>query len=415
MNLNGETALPEPVAPPPHPPAASGALAIPDVSGFLARAKADGLGPAELNRGATNSYEALAPLFQDIVEPGFAGIASGASQPYPNWFALAAHFSNETGAALKATELGQSLAPQPPTKGSRATTFALKAMVQLLGGVPKEAAAVLAAMAAVNIKGYLNVKTLWVTAQRLHQIYRRTPGGSPLERVRFLSKICGELLADVNQRELSEMGIAGQQYLVFRRSHPGATPEQVCQQFVLSGSTPAAAQALYGYALQHSQDPVPPSNFSAFAPTAAQGGNLLVAAFALYETAGQTNNRARKNGLIATANNLITVREERDVVAPAYWKLGPPQLTNRAALAELLTPGLRVMFGPLEWTFARYAKGLKEIQGNPASSAAAERNWAMFNDRLPAVLNAFDAVYQHPNTAWDLPNVEKPVDWNPPA
>ena len=400
-----------------------GSSKIPDITAFRARAYAAGLDDVTFNRRVTTDYMAVARLLEPIVDAGGAGERA----VLPNWFALAAHASNAAGESIALSSVLLKLADQarhgftlPPDATFQAVGLSgwVKEAAKLMSGgmqlrgVPAEAATLLAAVSISNVYALGDVRAMATTAVRAAKLYAQSPGATQLDKVESLLRTLHDMMASGNQALHGDLGESAESYLNWRAAQREApSPQSVVENFSWAGSTPDQAQAVCALAQAHLFDSPMLSDFSSVAPDAQHSGQLLVAAYALYEEAGQTADLTRKNQLVSMANSCFAFREQRDELLNVFTPpVTFPGEVSRHALMATLTPSMRLDFGPVQWSFLDYAKAasLPDLDSNPLTSAVTSYNWADFPTRWAAILSAFQMTYASPGAAWQFPDVERP-------
>jgi hypothetical protein len=217
------------------------------------------------------------------------------------------------------------------------------------------------------------------------------------------------MMEDGNRRIYSDIGGIAQDYLSLRQNcTDGVTSERVLKEFVpLNLFRPDLSRAAYDFALQHLQDDPLPIHFDQlFSDLPDDALPLVVAAFALYEQAGQTQDLTTKNRYVAFANNLVIYREQHDAVQPAF---SPGQTlageVDRLKLLAIITPTIEVVLRLETWRFWEYAEsGLPARKSNLLRSRVTQYNWGVFEDRWAPVVATFGPCYRNPRAMWPPPN-----------
>jgi hypothetical protein len=261
----------------------------------------------------------------------------------------------------------------------------------------------------VALSAMLDPRTLNICVDRLLALMRHAPGSDPLERLASVALTLRNMMEDGNRRIYADVGGAAQDYLCLRESWTGSvTPERVLKEFSPPNlSRPDLAKAAYNFALQHLQDAPLPTDFDQLFPELLDDAvPLVVAAFALYEQAGQTPDMATKKRYIAFANNFVIYREQHEAVQPAF---SPVQIlpgeVDRLQLLAMITPTIEVVLRLETWRFWEYAeKYLPAREVNPLRSVATQYNWGVFEDRWLPVIDTFGPCYRNPRAMWPPPN-----------
>ncbi|QRK12920.1 hypothetical protein JQX13_24555 [Archangium violaceum] len=242
----------------------------------------------------------------------------------------------------------------------------------------------------MNGKALAAPRTLTLTAARMAALYWSAPAWNPLDKAEAVVLTLERTLHGGDVAIFTDIGGAATSYLTWRQSAGAVTPERVLAEFSLSGAAPVEAQLAYDYALAHAFDTPRPHAFDALFP-GMDSRSLMVAAFALYEQARLTPGRQEREAFIAMANNYLAWREQHDTVQAVFTPAWPhADEVSRPALMRALTPLLVVHFGTLEWTLADYAYAHPDRDGNPLTSPPTEYNWAVFWERWPPILDAFE-------------------------
>ncbi len=129
-------------------------------------------------------------------------------------------------------------------------------------------------------------------------------------------------------------------------------------------------------------------------------------AFALYEQSRQAPAPRCATRSSAWRNNYLAYREQHDAVQPAFTPPGAPRRTRCPAseLMQALTPVLLPGDGP-RWCGSSPTTRAPSETGTATSltSKATEYNWAVFSDRWPAILQAFELGYRSTAHVWKFP------------
>ena len=385
----------------------------------------------DLNRQINAGYGQFANAFQNIVDPNFA--ATGSSSLNPVWFGFAPYASREVGRGELAVK--NALDAIKTYEGTSSERLLERAGVPAgVAGVagkvldtlfPDEPARLTAAFVVAlagatqnpgsqdpgNLRALLDPRTLTITVGRMMALAAGAPGASFTDKLESVANTMRNALEDGNRRIYSDIGGSGQDYLNYRAAHGGAvTPDQVLDGFSLSNPPqPAQARQVYNFAMQHLNDRPQPTDFEQrFPPSSFDSRNLVVAAFALYEKAGQTSDAAAKNQLIAFGNNLLAYREQHDAVQPAFTpgRVLPGEV-DRPKLFRAITPTVALPLRSGTWTFDGYAPDhLPARDLNPLTPRSTEYNWGEFSDRWTPILNAFEEGYSHRRDIWPMPDAD---------
>ena len=317
----------------------------------------------DLNRRINHDYGFFGGRFQAIIDSSWNN--TRVSDAYPGWFAFAAFASRAIGQAELGAEIALNAARFYRETGDHKAAlekFVSPDLVpvgaRLIEGLVDEqarlAATFLVAFASalrrrgafqgVAFPALLDPRTFTVSLHRLLELLTEAPGSDPIERIASVSLTLRNMMENGNRRIYGDICGAGQDYLHFRESRKGSvTPEQVLNEFALC-NRPDLAKTAYDYALQHLRDTSPPLDFEQVFPAMIGDARpLVVAAFALYEQAGQTPDLEEKNLRVAFANNFVIYREQREALQPAFTPGAVlPGEVGRLKLLAIITPESRL-------------------------------------------------------------------------
>lgn len=375
------------------------------------------LSPLEQNRRITEGYRRIAEGIQTFLDPDFRPGSPGRAMP--NWFAVAPHASQEAGKGMVGTAIARRIidAAQAGASPSVAQSLlraglngpqrlALTALSQALSwyGLPHDVVAALASLqGAANLEAFTDPRTLYATAQRFARLYLEAPGVLPLDKAEAVVLTLERCLNEGNVAIYSDIGAAGEGYLAWRQQAGSVTHERVLNEFSLPSSQPEHARRAYDYALAHAQQVPRPSDFGREL-AGMSSTNMVVAGFALFELARVCPGPEMRDALIGLGNNFLAYREQHDAVQPAFT----PQVRRadevpRSELMKAMTPVLMLQFSTVVWKFTDYAGTQRDRDGNVLTSKATEHNWAVFQDRWPAILQAFELGYRSTAHVWKFP------------
>jgi hypothetical protein len=382
----------------------------------------------DLNRQINEGYGIFGTRFQAIIDPAFA--TTGVSNVYPAWFAFAAFASRAIGQAQLGAEIGLDTARFYQETGDHRTALArcvpdhlVQPAAALIEAFLSEDARLVAtfllglasagrhagAFQGLAVSAMLDPRTLKVSVERLLALAQDAPGSDLLERLGSVSFTLRNMMEDGNRRIYGDIGGAAQEYLQLRESWAGrVTAERVLTEFVPMNFVGCELGELaYDFALQHLQDDPLPTRFDQlFLGSPSDARSLVVAAFALYEQAGQMPEVAIKNRYVAFANNFVIYREQHDAVQPAFT----PGRTlaaevDRLNLLAIITPTIEVVLRLETWRFWEYAESqLPSREANPFLSHVTQYNWGVFDDRWVPVIDSFGPCYRNPQAMWPPPN-----------
>ncbi|WXH29814.1 hypothetical protein WA016_03784 [Myxococcus stipitatus] len=373
--------------------------------------------PLEQNHFITQGYTRFARTLQALVDPDFH--PEHGSHARPGWFAFAIHASHEAGKGMLGAAIARRIIDlaQGEMLSSAAQVYdrvglhgAMRQGAEKLSGalvqqgLPREASTALGVLAgALNLEPLGDPRTLVSTAHRFARLFFQAPGILPLEKAESLTLTLERMLNAGNIAIFTDIGHAAEQYLAWRPTTSAVTAERVLQEFTLPGAKPAEARRALGVLLDHANESPAPSDFGRLFP-GMSSVSLVVTAFALLEQARQCPGPAARDALIGVANNCFAWREQLDAVQPAFTPPSTlPGEVSRPDLALAMTPLLRLGLGAVQWNFSDYAATQRDRDHNPLTSKPTEYNWALFPDRWPALLTAFELGYQNPAALWQLP------------
>lgn len=375
--------------------------------------------PLEDNRRITAGYIQLAHEMQRLVDPDHR--PGGTSRVLNNWFAFAPHASQEAGKGMLGAHLARAIIDAAQGEPAQSVQHALQrggvsGSERLVAekvadtlrwfGLSHDVAASLGTLlSAANLEVLADPRTLWITTWRIARLVHDAPGTTPLERTEAVARTLEQLLLDGNVAIYSDIAGAAREYLAWRERSggPAVRSAQVVEGFSLKESDADDARRAWVYALEHVKDSPPPTDFATALPDVG-GHSLLVAAFALFEDARLAASDADRDALIAFANNYLAWREQHDAVQPAFSPPSPPEgEVPRLALMLAMTPTLRLQLGPVAWELNDYTATQKDRDHNFLTSKPTEYNWALFEDRWPAILDAFAVGYRHREALWEMP------------
>jgi hypothetical protein len=373
----------------------------------------------DTNQRITQGYIQLAQELQALLDPDFR--PGGTSRVLNNWFAFAPHASQEAGKGMLGAHLARAIIDAAQGEPSQSVQQALQrggvsgperlvaekvADTLRWFGLSHDVAASLGTLlSAANLEVLADPRTLWITTWRFARMLHDAPGTTMLERAEAVARTMEQLLLDGNVAIYSDIAHAAREYLAWRERSGGNAVKsaQVLEGFALKESDSDEARRAWVYALEHVKDSPQPTDFASALPGVG-GQSLLVAAFALFEDARQAASASDRDALIAFANNFLAWREQHDAVQPAFTPPSPPAgEVPRLALMLAMTPTLRLQLGPVAWELDDYTATRKDRDHNFLTSKTTEYNWALFEDRWPAILSAFALGYQHREALWEMP------------
>jgi hypothetical protein len=377
-----------------------------------------GTSPLEINRHITQEYIRLASVVQGIVDPDFR--PGTPCRSWPNWFAIAPHASQEAGKGMGGARIARLIIDLARGKPSPSVGAALdrggvrgpeRRVAEKVGdalswyGLPNDvSASVGVLMGSANLEALLDPRTLWLTAQRFTRLLYEAPGATLFAKAETVAVTLERLLLGGNTAIFGDIASSARAYLEWRGLICGdVSPEQVLEGFTWPGACPQQARQAWRFGLKHLHAEQRPADFRRLLPEVS-GQSLMVASFALLEEARRAKDAGSRNALIALANNYLAFREQHDVVQPTFTPSEcPKDEVPRTALVLAMTPLLRLRLGRLAWEFSDYAATQRDRDGNPLTSKPTEYNWALFEDRWPAILHSFEQGYRQPAALWEMP------------
>lgn len=396
---------------------------IPDVESILS----SGRRHEDLNLAITRSYSEMAPLFQSIIDP------SGTQGALPSWFAIAVYASRGAGQGMcmahalqkaldkSATTVGGLLrfafAPVPgPAAAAAASALATQPPSRL--DLAQTATIALQSLDAhhhgrMHLRDNLQVfdpRVMAVTAKRLTQLLIDAPGANLHDKTAAVTRTLLNGLEFGNRAIFSDIGAAGAAFLKFRQQQGGqASPQQVLEQFSCDGPPrPDEARLVFERAVAQAtaHDPLPIDFAAEFPEIASDNRAMFPAAFALYEQAGRTADARVRDRLVMYANQLLLWREQHDVAVRAFDAPAAPGEVSRHEVWRLTTPLVDLKTRAGVWRYVDYLSSQEDPGAfeHLLTPAVAKKSWANFNDRWPAILNSFDAVYANASALWPMPN-----------
>ncbi|QSQ12124.1 hypothetical protein [Myxococcus landrumensis] len=373
--------------------------------------------PLEQNHFITQGYTRFARTLQALVDPDFH--PEHGSQARPGWFTFAIHASHEAGKGMLGAAIARRLIDMAQGELLSSATQAYdrvglhgsmrQGAEKLSGaldlqGLPREASTALGVLAgALNLEPLGDPRTLWSTAHRFARLFFQAPGILPLDKAESLTLTLERMLNAGNIAIFTDIGNAAEQYLAWRPTTSAVTAERVLQEFTLPGARAAESRHAFNALLDRAHQNPAPSDFGRLFP-GMSSMSLVVTAFALLERARQCPGPDARDTLITVANNCFAWREQVDAVQPAFTPPSTlPGEVSRPDLTLAMTPLMRLGLGSVLWKFSDYAATQQDRDYNPLTSKPTEYNWALFPDRWPALLTAFELGYRHPSALWELP------------
>lgn len=371
---------------------------VPDVRGMLAR----NLRHSQLNLEINKVYVAMAGQFQDIYDAD--------RKLSPSWYGFAPYASRQAGATIRRAETLTALLE----RGENIPSTGHHLEAELAFSDPDPSGLELNRFL-LNLFGSDNPQLLGlsgplyltVAANRLRKLMASAEG--PLsKKLATVARTVRDMLEDGNRRIVAEIGVAGQDYLEFRRSQGAPTPAQVLREFRVDGAphNPAQAEQVFGLVRDSVLGGGPlVLDWETPFPEPFPRAQFLVAAFAAYEAARLESDPALKNRWVEQAGILLAFREQRDTVQAAFADSGKAGEVSRQATMEMSTPWISVPTRDRDWSFRNYAgRSLPPADANPFTPRASEYNWADFSTRWGGILDFFGGVFENPAGLWPMPS-----------
>lgn len=377
---------------------------IPDIRGMLTKNPRF----SKLNLEINKAYVVMARQFQDIYDPS--------RKLSPSWYAFAPFASRQAGNSIRMAEQMTARLDSDNKVASLSKDQEEALLAEFPNPEEREQAAHALALLGPNRQsdgtaepyGILgDIKHLVVAARRLQDLTKNQKG--PMrERAARLARTARNMLEEGNKAIVSEIGVAGQDYLTFRQGKT-PTPAEVLENFTVDGTPADPAQAKRVFqemkTIVESNAPLRTDWDKGYSPEEFDRSNFLVAGFAAYEAARIEPNKNLKNRWIEQAGTLIAFREQRDTVQPAFDRDGATDEVSRKAVMQLGTPWVEVPTNDQDWSFKRYAQEkLPPADDSKWTPRAAEYNWGDFTTRWGAILDFFGQVFHNPDSLWPMPD-----------
>ena len=377
---------------------AENSFTIPNPEKFLARARAEGLNNVVFNEGIGCNYNQTGDGLRPIVNP------DGKADVFLTWYDFAACANDAAGKGILAGNLGLSLLVElghavggPFVRTDPAELAKAQELIRQLEskGHRREFALLLGVVKALNPQAFASPRIALLMELRFFRLLWKAPGGTPLQKLESVFRSMDGMFSQGNQDIFADMGPAGAEFLRLHAARPDLTPEEVLGHLRPRGGDPIRAKAVYEDCIGHLDDPEVPNDFSTLAPTAQESVDLVTAGFALYVAAGETEALPRRNAMIATANNLMLFREQRDIAALTFLQPATDVEVAHEALMRAITPTVRTTFGSqVDWTFITCLAPPRRRLRFSMRLPIARKNWAVFADRWdPITRSALPLVY----------------------
>jgi hypothetical protein len=374
----------------------------------------------DTNRQITQGYIQLAHELQALLDPNFR--PGGPSRVLNNWFAFAPHASQEAGKGMLGAHLARAIIDAAQGEPAESLQHALdrgrlsgqqRVVAEKVAdtlrwfGLSHDVAASLGTLlSAADLDALADPRTLWICTYRFARLLHHAPGATPLDKAESVVCTLEQMLLDGNVAIYGDIGGSARAYLDWRQQAgaEAVTSARVVEGFALEGASADEARRAWVYALEHVKDSPQPTDFASALP-GVNGRSLVVASFALFEDARRAASPQDRDALIAFANNYLAWREQHDAVQPAFSPSSPRAgEVPRLALMLAMTPTIRLELGPdVAWELSDYTATQKDRDHNVLTSKPTEYNWALFEDRWPAILHCFELGYRHGDELWKMP------------
>jgi hypothetical protein len=320
----------------------------------------------------------------------------------PNWFPIAFHVSHTVGDSMAGALAGLDLLIEmrtgrliPPNDilmrlGAHAGRVRWLRWISTfwfdLLDIPHDLGSVILAALRMNCGVIWEPHVLFTSVRRMKALLDLAPGETIYDRAECVLRNTVEMLGAGNQAVYADIGPAFEMFLAWQADNPSASGADMIEAIPFSGNKQLAL-AMFELAKTTTEIPYPIRRFAESAPLQ-EGRILLLTSAALFQHAALEPAKDAKRAAIRSANALLALREQRDLLQPAF-----DNEHGGREIFETLTPMLRVHFGRVVWNYSSF-------QRNPLCG-----NWGLFEDRWPAIMDAFEGLYHQPDAAWDLPEV----------
>lgn len=375
---------------------------IPDIRGMLAKKPRF----SELNLEINKAYVKMANLFQDIYDPR--------RELSPSWYAFAPYASRQAGNSIRLAETLTERLDTVQTVPTHSPEVEAELDQEFPDHSEREMASYSLSLMGPNSQpdeprpsGLGNVRHLAIAAKRMLALVRKQEGPM-VDRLARIARTTRNMLEAGNLAIVSEIGVAGQDYLHFRAGQL-PTPNEVLEKFTVEGTPKNVDQARRVYSrmeeIVESGEPLVTEWAEDFPEESYDRSNFLVAAFAAYEAARLEPNTTKKNRWIEQAGILMAFREQHDTVQPAFEDSGSPDEVSRKEVMKMGTPWVEVPTRQETWTFKEYAAdNLPPADDSMWTPRASEYSWGDFPTRWGGILNFFGYVFQNLDSIWPMPS-----------
>jgi hypothetical protein len=398
------------------------AFTLPQPLEFLQRARSKGLTDVDINRGITNTYEQIGAEMGKLINPqGLKGVR-------PNWFDVGGAASYAVGEGILAGQVGaevlQKLQSALTVQGLR-NGEDLALVRQLCkdlscNGLRNELPVIMDVVRSINPAPLADPPVLAVSETRFVKLLLQAPGNCPQAKAEALCKSIEDLFAEGNQDIYADIAPMGVECL----KDQGLSPEDFLQR---AAKDPAKAQSYLAFGLAHAMDAPPPTDFSKLVASPDEGKDLALTGLALYKEAAATDDVKRKNALVAMGTNFVLFHEQHDVAPRTFTQKAGDGQVDHTELMAALTFSVLSRFGAgknaYTWKYDDFLNALP-TGTKPGVLLALRRfftrvfqlvmppilnkNWAVFPDRWPAIMNAMENLYLHPDAMDQVPQVPDP-------
>ncbi|RYZ16954.1 MAG: hypothetical protein EOO70_03215 [Myxococcaceae bacterium] len=371
------------------------------VGDYLASARSARVGDVAINAQINRDYLRYGKQIQRSLFADFR-FKEQLGPFIPNWFPIAFHVSSTVGDSMMGALAGLELLIEmrtgrlvPPDAiltrlGARAERVGwlrrLSGFWFNLLDIPHDVGSVILAALRMNYGVIWKPHVLLMSIRRMKALLNLASGETSRSRAEYVLRNTVEMLGAGNQAVYADIAPAFETFLAWQALHPNASGPDMIEAIPFDGDK-RLARELFELARTSAELPYPIQKFAESAPMQ-EGRILLLASGALYQHASQEPDPEAKRTAIRSANALLALREQRDLLQPAF-----DSEHGGREIFETLTPMLRVHFGRVVWNYSSF-------QSNPLVG-----NWGLFEERWPAIMDAFENLYQHCDAAWDLPGV----------
>lgn len=368
---------------------------IPD---YLEAARAAGVSNVLMNAQINRDYLNYGRAIQSTLFKEFR-FDQQLGECIPNWFPIAFHVSLTVGDSMAGALAGLELLEEikthrltPPDVFERLGAShnagwlgRVAALWFNLLDIPHDVGALMLAALRMNYGALWKPHVLFMSVRRLKALLALARGDNPADRARDVLQNTVAMLGGGNQAVYLDIGVAFESFFEWQAAHATASGRAMIDASTFDVDK-NLARGLFDLAKGATTVPYPIKRFAETAPMR-EGRALLLASAVLYQQAAQEEDAGTQRVLVRSANALLALREQRDLLQPAF-----NEEDDGSAIFQTLTPMLRVHFGRVVWNYSSFQ--LDPLVGN----------WGLFDDRWPAIMDAFEMLYESPHSAWRLPS-----------